>query len=130
MAITYDTNWMGPITIDWYRDRGLITHVWRKVETEEVANLRRLDIGDSYMIEEVTTYYSAGRIDIRDDSKQGYDGWDEYSVAPMHAEDWTALSDYLLDLESDTLIPYDTLIDQFETDYGKSIRWWKDDQTV
>ena len=67
--------------------------------------------------------WSAGRIDIRDDSKHGYDGWHEYSVAPMHGEDWNALGDYLWDLTTEELLPYDTLIEQFETHYGKRIRW-------
>ena len=50
--ITYSTNWMGPISTHWYRERGLVEN------------------------ENITTYYCAGRIDIRDDSKCGYDGWD------------------------------------------------------
>ena len=102
--ITYSTNWMGPISLDWYRKRGL------------------LEEGSS----EPTTYYSAGRIDIRDDSKPGYDGWHEYSVAPMHGEDWNALSDYLWDLTTEELLSYNTLIEQFETHYGKKIRWADD----
>jgi len=41
--------------------------------------------------------WSAGRIDIRDDTKEGYAVWGEYGVAPMHSEYWNALSDYLWD---------------------------------
>ena len=69
------------------------------------------------------TEWSAGRIDIRDDTKHGYDGWDEYSVAPMRTEDWNALSDYLWDLTTEELLSYNDLIEQFETHYGKRIRW-------
>ena len=69
------------------------------------------------------TEWSAGRIDIRDDSKEGYDGWLEYSVAPMHSEDWNALSEYLWDLTTEELLSYNELIEQFETHYGKKIRW-------
>ena len=68
-------------------------------------------------------YYAGGRIDIRNDSKEGYDGWDEYALAPMHGTDWNALTDYLDDLETETLLDYDELISQFETYYSKSIRW-------
>lgn len=99
--ITYSTNWMGPINLHWYEERGLL-------EEDGVTP---------------TIRYSAGRIDIRDDTKQGYDGWDEYSVAPMYSEDWNALSDYLWDLTTEELVPYNTLIEQFETHYGKRIRW-------
>lgn len=77
-------------------------------------------------IEEHGDCWSAGRIDIRDSNKPGYDGWDEYSLHPMHTEDWNALSDYLWDLTTEELLPYNTLIEQFEEHYGKKIRWVKE----
>ena len=72
-------------------------------------------------IEEHGDYWSAGRIDICGvpDEPWGL----EYGLAPMHSEDWNALGDYLWDFESEELIPYDTLIEQFEEHYGKKIRW-------
>ena len=99
--ISYSTNWMGPVNLHWYKERGLL-------EADGVTP---------------TIRYSAGRIDIRDDTKEGYAGWDEYSVAPMHGEDWNALGDYLWDLTTEELLSYNTLIEQFETHYGKKIRW-------
>jgi len=101
--ITYSTNWMGPINLYWYEERGLL-------EPDGVTP---------------TTQYSAGRIDIRDDSKEGYDGWYEYGVDPMHGEDWNRFSDWLDTVESEELIPYETLIKSFEEHYGKKIRWMK-----
>ena len=102
--ITYSTNMMGPVSMDWYRKRGL---------TETVGEF-----------EEVTTYYAGGRIDIRGVPGDEYwNGWHEYSVPIMHGEDWNALGDYLWDLATEELLPYDTLIEQFETHYGKKIRW-------
>ena len=97
--ITYSTNWMGPINLNWYRERGLL----------EEGSV------------EPTTYYSAGRIDIRGvpDEPWGL----EYGVAPMHGEDWNHFSDWLDDFETEELVPYDTLIEQFETHHGKRIRW-------
>lgn len=74
-------------------------------------------------IEEHGKYWSAGRIDIRDSSKWGYEGNREYAIPPMHTEDWNALSDFLWNFESEELISYDKLIELFETDYGKKIRW-------
>ena len=126
--ITYSTNWMGPISMQWYRDRGL-THMEERVcDSEFVMNMLRrrypnIQIGDTYEQETITTHYSAGRIDIRDDSKEGYDGWNEYGVNPMHGEDWNALGEYLWELETETLLPYNELINQFEEHYGKKIRW-------
>lgn len=77
-------------------------------------------------IEKHGTGWSAGRIDIRDHTKLGYDGWHEYSLSPMRNEDWNALSDYLWELTTEELLPYDTLIEQFEEHYGKKIRWVDD----
>jgi hypothetical protein len=102
--ITYSTNWMGPINLHWYGERGLL-------EADGVTP---------------TVQYSAGRIDIRDDTKEGYDGWHEYGIDPMHGEDWNALGDYLWDLTTEELLSYNTLIEQFETHYGKKIRWADD----
>lgn len=100
--ITYSTNWMGPINLNWYRKRGLL----------EEGSV------------EPTTYYSAGRIDIRGvpDEPWGL----EYGVEPMHGEDWNALSDYLWDFKTEKLLPYDELIASFEEWYGARIRWAND----
>jgi hypothetical protein len=92
-VVTYSTNFMGPISKDWYEKRGLTEH------------------------------YAGGRIDIRDDTKEGYEGWSEYALPVMHGEDWNALSEYLDDLETETLVEYDDLIAMFEDHYGKKIRW-------
>ena len=102
--ITYSTNWMGPISTHWYRERGLVEN------------------------ENITTYYCAGRIDIRDDSKCGYDGWDEYGLRPMHGESWSQLSMWLEDLKTKKKISYSELIERFETEIGHKIRWWVDNE--
>lgn len=80
-------------------------------------------------IEEHGDCWSVGRIDIRDSNKPGYDGWDEYAVAPMHSEDWRALSDFLDRLKGETIMPYDSLILLFEAEYRKKIRWWNESET-
>ena len=102
--VTYSTNWMGPISLHWYEERGLL-------EEDGVT---------------LTIRYSAGRIDIRDDSKPGYDGWNEYSAAPMHGEDWNALSEWLDSFSAFELWEYEDLIEEFEEEYGKKIRWAED----
>jgi hypothetical protein len=126
MSVTYHLNWMGPITIGWYKERGLTRTVERVCESDKILNLQ---IGDVYEVEEVTTHYSAGRIDIRDSSKEGYHGWREYAVAPMVNEDWILLSNWLLDLETTKVWDYDMLISIFEGEVlnGRKIRWWNDE---
>ena len=119
--ISYSTNWMGPININWYRERGLTRKVSKVLKEGQVFYPKGLGPGDVWEYDEITTHYSAGRIDIRGvpDEPWGL----EYGVAPMHSEDWNALSDYLWDLTTEELVPYNTLIEQFETHYGKRIRW-------
>ena len=110
--------------MDWYRDHGLTKMVSKVLDKDQVfGNLKK---GDTWTHETITTNYYGGRIDIRDSSKDGYDGWDEYAVAPMHYEDWCALHKFLDRLHGETVIPYDSLIMLFEAEYGKKIRWAKD----
>lgn len=123
--VTYDTNCMGVANLFWYRERGLTKQVEKVVRSELLAHMHNLNIGDTYTVEEVTQDYACGRIDIRDDSKEGYDGWDEYSLSPMPSEDWMALSKYLNGLTTERVLRYDELIYLFEEWYGKKIRWYK-----
>ena len=122
--ITYSTNWMGPINLHWYRERGLTKKVSKVLEEGRRFYPKGLGPNDVWEYDEITTYYSAGRIDIRGvpDEPWGL----EYGVAPMHGEDWNALSDWLWDFETEELLPFNTLIEQFETHYGKRIRWADD----
>ena len=122
--ITYSTNWMGPINLNWYRERGLTEKKTRIVTEDSILLEMGRKVGDVLEYDEVTTYYSGGRIDIRGvpDEPWGL----EYGVAPMHGEDWNALSDYLWDLTTEDLLSYNELIEQFETHYGKKIRWADD----
>ena len=120
--ISYSTNFMGPISINWYAERGLV-HKVNKIADAKQAKFWNVNEGDEFTVLEVTTHYACGRIDIRDSSKQGYDGWDEYGLAPMHGEDWNALGDFLWDLETDVQLSYEQLIERFELWYGKQIRW-------
>jgi hypothetical protein len=115
---------MGPANMKWYRERGL-THEVSKV-LEEDQRFGALKAGDTWTYEEITTNYACGRIDIRGlDSEKYWNGWDEYSLDPMHGEDWNALSDWLDDLKTEECLSYDELIETFEKHYGREIRWMK-----
>ena len=97
--ITYSTNWMGPVNMQWFEERGLVEN------------------------NEITTYYSAGRIDIRDSSKEGYDGWNEYSLPAMHGEDWNDFSSWLESFQTHELWEFDDIIKLYEDVSGRKIRW-------
>lgn len=126
MSVTYSTNWMGPVNMDWYRKRGLTRKESKVLEGDKVFYPEGYGPGDTWEYDEITVNYCAGRIDIRDSEKEGYDGWDEYSLSPMHVEDWNALSDFLWGLTTPTQLSYNELIAQFEAHYGKQIRWATD----
>ena len=116
---------MGPANMKWYRDRGLTRKVSKVLEEDQ--RFGDLKAGDTWTYEEITTEYSCGRIDIRGlDPEKYWNGWDEYSLAPMHSEDWNILGDWLDEFESEEQVPYDELIALFEKDYGKKIRWADD----
>jgi len=128
MSVSYSTNWMGPASMNWYRDRGLTYKVTEVLKEDRKFFPKGLGAGDVWEYEEITTHYSCGRIDIRDDSKYGYEGWDEYGVEPMHAEDWGMLSEWLDHHITPELWTYEDLIDTFEKKHLKrKIRWWKDE---
>ena len=117
--ITYSTNWMGPVNMEWYRERNLT--VSKTVVQEEDSKITSRKKGDIYEVEEITEHWAGGRIDIRGVPNEPWGL--EYGVAPMHGEDWNALGDYLEGLTTEELLSYNELIEQFETHYGKKIRW-------
>lgn len=121
--VTYSTNFMGPISTQWYANRGLTRKVKKTITSQLVSDKFNLNIGDEYETDEVTHNYAGGRIDIRDDSKEGYDGWSEYAVKIMHGTSWNLLSDFLDDLETETQLDYDELISLFENETGHTILW-------
>jgi hypothetical protein len=93
---------MGPVNMQWFEERGLVEN------------------------KEITTYYSAGRIDIRDSSKEGYDCWNEYSLPPMHGEDWNDFSEWLEGFQTHELWEFKKLIACYENASNTKIRWAED----
>ena len=79
---------------------------------------------NSAWIKEHGQGWSAGRIDIYGVPGEFYPI--EYGLNPMRTEDWNALSDYLMTIETEELWSYDYLIEQFENYYGKRIEWCYD----
>lgn len=123
--ISYSTNWMGPINMRWYKDRGL-TEKKSQVLTEDsfLVKSGKYSAGDVWEYEDITTYYSAGRIDIYGVPDEPYPL--EYGLAPMHGEDWNDFSDWLEEIHSEELWEFDDLIAQYEKDSDTKIRWSDD----
>ena len=123
--ITYSTNWMGPISMEWFRERGLTEQKTRVVTEDSIlVEMGNKNVGDVVEYDEITTHYGAGRIDIRGvpDEPWGL----EYGLAPMHGEDWNDFSDWLESFSTFDLWQFDDLIEQYEEDRGRKIRWAED----
>jgi uncharacterized protein YozE (UPF0346 family) len=96
--VRYSTNFMGPISLNWYKDRGLN---W---ETEP---------------------YSAGRLDFWNPFSDSMFS-DEMSVPPMRSEDWHRLSKWLDTFSSEKVLTLDEIVEEYEKTNPK-IRWWQSD---
>lgn len=97
MKIRYSTNWMGPVSLNWYTDRGL------DYETEP---------------------YSAGRLDFYNPTVDSMYP-DEISVPPMRSEDWHRLGDWLDEFTSDQVLTLAEIVNEYEKTNPK-IRWWNE----
>lgn len=118
---------MGPVSIEWFRKRGLTKKVSEVLKEGRIVYPEGLGPGDTWEYDKIATYYSCGRIDISGlDEEEYYNGSHEYSLPVMHSEDWNALSDWLDRLSGEKVVPYESLIMLFEAQYGRKIRWWDD----
>jgi hypothetical protein len=97
----YSTNWMGPVALRWYEERGLL-------------NEKR----------EITEHYSAGRIDVRGGNTDINYG-DEISVPPMMSEDWGTFGEWLDTFRTDTMWSLEDIVQEYEKTNPK-IRWSND----
>lgn len=122
MKCRYSTNWMGPVSIKWYSDRGLT-----KLET---ITLTRNSIsvkngtykaGDQITVERITEHYSCGRIDVRGGETDPAYG-DEINVPPMRSEDWGTFGLWLETFETDFMWTLDQLVKMYER-VNPKIRW-------
>lgn len=130
--IRYFANFMGPISKQWYLDRGF-TRKGSVVVGE--SNLlmkyyqeKGLKPGDIWEYDEIIRYCAGGRIDIFGlDPEEYYDGKHEYGVPIMDGEDWGKLSYFLDHHRTETLWTYDELIDAFEKKFLKRKIEWIDE---
>jgi hypothetical protein len=121
-VVTYSTNWMGIANMKWYSDRGLTRKVSEVLKEDQ--RVGELKAGDTWTYDEITTYYSAGRIDIRGlDPEKYWSGWHEYSLPPMHGEDWNDFSGWLDNFQTHELWEFDDIIARYEQESDRKIRW-------
>ena len=119
--ITYSTNWMGPVNMDWYRQRNLT--VTKTVVQEEDSKFTSRKKGDIYEVEEITQQWAGGRIDIRGEGLGIYG--DEMGLPIMRADCYNSFSDWLDTFETDNVWTLDQLIEVYERRNPKII--WAND---
>lgn len=122
--ISYSTNMMGPISLDWFRDRDLIEEIDVVVKNDIQARVYRASVGDTVTGQRITESWCGGRIDIYGlDETEYYGGMSEYSLPIMDAESWDRFSDWLDEYETSELKTYEQLLSDFEADTDHQIRW-------
>ena len=107
---------MGPVSLDWYRQRGL-TQVEHKVATEDSMLYNH---SESYTSESITTHYSCGRIDVRGIPDEPYG--DEISVPPMLSSDWRLFGNWLDDVQTVSIWTLADLVTAYEQ-HNPPITW-------
>jgi hypothetical protein len=117
MKIRYSTNWMGPVSLDWYRKRGLTTLEYHVQEQDNPYTGRKA--GEHYKMELITDNYSCGRIDVRG---TGDPYGEEIGVPPMLSLDWARFSRWLDTFETDAPWTLDQLVELYERTNPK-ITW-------
>ena len=126
--ISYSTNYMGPVNMDWYRQRGFTDMRVRSLnEYDKWVREGYRHVGDPIWVESVTVTCAAGRIDIYGlDETEYYGGTHEYSVPPMKIESWNRLTEWLEELETTDLWTYEQIIQEFERN-NKPVEWIDDE---
>lgn len=95
--ISYSTNFMGPISLQWYRDRG---------------------------IDHKLQQYAGGRIDVYDLNEDDYyAGRTAIGLPIMKAHCFNALSDFLRGFKSSELLSYDDIIALYYADGNPQIEY-------
>jgi hypothetical protein len=117
MKVKYSTNWMGPVSLDWYRKRGLTTLEHHVQEQDNPYTGRKA--GEHYKMELITDNYSCGRIDVMGTSDPR---GEELGVPPMLSLDWCRFGRWLDTFETDDVWTLDQLVELYERDNPK-ITW-------
>lgn len=123
--VDYFLNQMGVYNFQWYEQNAphLITTKTKVVDSKFREKIYKSNIGDVIEVRQIEGHVASGRIDIRDSSKEGYDGWDEYAVAPMTQRSWNDFGDWLMKLETETVLTQQELEERYEYETGRKIEY-------
>lgn len=116
MSIRYSTNWMGPINLQWFLDRGYAHKETKVLEEDFIWSDKKA--GDTIEVTIIDEHYSAGRIDVYGEEEYP----DEIDLPPMRSEDWNTFSEWLETFETDFAWSLEELVWFYEK-YNPKIRW-------
>jgi hypothetical protein len=111
MSIRYSTNWMGPISMRWFRDRGLTCK-----QPPRYSEILQKWVNR----EEITERWMGGRIDV-----YGSDCQTEIGLPIMSAQSWGEFSQWLNQYSSETEKTLDELVQEFYNNTNKRIKWYE-----
>lgn len=120
--VRYSTNWMGPISLDWFRERGLTKRVTKVLD--EDSSFFGKKKGDVIEYDEIIESYKGGRLDFWNPYSDSHYP-DEMGVPPMRAEDWDRFGNWLYEFETDKVLTLKEIVVEYEKT-NPSIRWWKE----
>jgi len=112
---------MGPVNMDWYRQRGLT--VTKTVVQEEDSKFTSRKKGDIYEVEEITQQWCGGRIDVRGEGLGPYG--EEMGLPIMRADCYNSFSDWLYNHCTEKIWSLDKLVERYEKTNPKIV-WAKD----
>ncbi|NDB59692.1 hypothetical protein EB001_14785 [bacterium] len=119
MKISYSTNFMGPISLDWFRDNGFTKRVTKILEKDSLISDNKK--GDVVEYDEITEHWMGGRIDIGGtDDQYGI----ELALPTMKQEDWVRFSEWLWTFRTDKVWGLNQIVEEYEKTNPK-IRWFK-----
>lgn len=117
--IYYNTNWMGPISIDWYKKRGLVKLQTKIVSANDKFLLKNYSVGDTISYEKQTEMWSGGRIDVYGDVNT------ELSLPVMRHDCYYSFSLWLRTVKTNDVWTLDQLTKLYEYTNPKII--WASD---
>ena len=115
--ITYFLNWMGPVSVNWYVDRGLYNQVGTRYSPYLKQNIPVYD---------KSIELACGTIDISGlDPEEYYEGKTEYLCPLMTEDSWNRFSKFLNNLQTENLYSFEELLDKFN-ETNKEIEWYEE----
>ena len=107
---------MGPVTMQWYRTRGL-TQVEHHIGDHDCMLYKA---GEAFTSETITTHYSCGRIDVHNVPNEPYG--DEINVPPMLSTDWALFGNWLETVKTMSVWTLEDLVTAYEQ-HNPKVTW-------